>query len=256
MAPALGVLFEEFGDGLEFAFTVDAGDGGLGGAEDPSRGEVVHFVGVIDADVGLANDAGEKFEFVVVAGGVFVMDGDLGDGEEHVAGFEVAIADAGLAEEFDAAHFEVGEEMGVVHVAHGVAFDVADAEGVAGFVGFGRCVGHRFSQSGLRGDIGGTPMPRAGGLKAKQPLARFIVKQAGQFIRIDVVAEMLNAIDEDDGDVVVVFFEEIGVLGDVDFFDEDVDVGSDDILDHLHGLLAELTAGFGHDGDFVHVGPP
>ncbi len=96
-----------------------------------------NFVGVVDADVGLLEHFGDDFDFVIVAGGAFEVDGDAGDDEEDVALFEFAVADAAEAEELDAAHFEEGEIMGVVEVAHGVAFDVADALEEAGFDGAG-----------------------------------------------------------------------------------------------------------------------
>jgi hypothetical protein len=92
------------------------------------------------------------------------------------------------------------------------------------------------------------------GSEPKEALAGFVVEQAGQFIRVDAVAETLDTVDEDDGDVVAVFFEEILILGNVDFVDEDGDVGADDILNDLEGFVAEMAAGFGHEGDLVHGG--
>ena len=124
---------EEVGDLLDFSGAVDAGDGAFGGAEEGAGLGVKDFVGVVDADVGLLEHLGDDFDFVIVAGGAFEVDGDAGDDEENVALFEFAVADAAEAEEFDAAHFEEGEVVGVVEVAHGVAFDVADALGEVGF---------------------------------------------------------------------------------------------------------------------------
>ena len=122
---------------LDFAGAVDAGDGAFGGAEEGAGLGVEDFVGVVDADVGLLEHFSDDFDFVVVAGGAFETDGDFGDGEEDVAFFEFAVADAAEAEEFDAAHFEEGKVVGVVEVAHGVAFDVTDALRKVGFDGAG-----------------------------------------------------------------------------------------------------------------------
>jgi hypothetical protein len=95
-------------------------------------------------------------------------------------------------------------------------------------------------------------LPDSGSGDAQQILAGLAVKHGGEFIRVDGMAEALDAVDEDDGDVVAVLFEEVLVLGDIDFLDEHRYVRADDFLGHFNRGLAEVAAGFGHDGDFVH----
>ena len=124
---------EVFGDLDDFSLAVDACDGGLGGAEEFAGLGVVHVVGVVDADVGLLDDAGGEGDFVVEAGGALVVDTDLGDDEEDAHVFEVLVAGASEAEEFCATDFHEGEIVGVVEETHGVAFDIADAEGDGAF---------------------------------------------------------------------------------------------------------------------------
>jgi hypothetical protein len=196
---------------------------------------------MVDADVGLLDDFRVQFEFVVVAGGTLEIDTDLRHGKQNVLFFEFAVTDPVEAEELGAAHFEEREVVGVMEVAHGVAFDIAHAEVEEGFVDNGGRVRHADTCGGLT--------------DTEQLFARLIVEQQGEFIGVDGVAEALDAIHEDDRDVVAVFFEEVEVLGDVDFFDEDGDVLADDFLDGVEGDLAEVAAGLGHDGDLVHEVP-
>ena len=133
--------------------------------------------------------------------------------------------------------------MGVVEEAHGVAFDVADAKVEDGFEG---AVVVRRGGGMVRHDDSGKSAD------AQQAFAGLIHKQLCQFIGVDGVAEPLNAVDEDHGDVIAVFFEEVEVLGDVDFLDEHGHVAADDFLDGVEGDVAKVAAGLGHDGDFVH----
>ena len=90
---------------------------------------------MVDADVGLLDDAGEEVQFIIIAGGTFEFDGNAGDDKKDIPFFEFAVTDAALAEEFGTAHLEEGKVVGVMEEAHGIAFDVSDSEGEVGFAG-------------------------------------------------------------------------------------------------------------------------
>jgi hypothetical protein len=84
---------------------------------------------VVDADVGLAGDAGGEGEFVIEAGWVFVAALDLDDDEMNSFHFELGVGDATGAQELDAAHFEVLKVTAVVDHTHAVGLRVAYFKG-------------------------------------------------------------------------------------------------------------------------------
>lgn len=112
---------------MELAGAVDAGDGG--GTFGEKNAIAAEFVGVVEADAGLADEPGDEGEFFVVAGGVAVFDFGLGDDEEDALALEVGVGEALVAQELDAADLEVLEIAAVVQVAHGIDFGIADADG-------------------------------------------------------------------------------------------------------------------------------
>ncbi len=108
------------------AGAVDAGESGVSFGEQVSVAE--DFVAVDDFDVGDALDGGAQSEEIVVECGTFEFAADVDDHEEVAGVFDVAIGEAGAAEQLGAALLEVDEEGGVVEEAHTVGFGVADAD--------------------------------------------------------------------------------------------------------------------------------
>lgn len=112
---------------MKLARAVDAGDGGGGFGEEGRAAAQVVFV--VDADGRLPGDFGEEGQLLIVAGGGPVAAFHLYNGEEDAGLFEVGVAVADGAEQFDATHLEVLEIAAVVEVAHGIDLGIADADG-------------------------------------------------------------------------------------------------------------------------------
>lgn len=117
------------------AVAVDAGQRRVSDGEQDVV--AVDFVAVDDFDVGDALDGGADREQVVVEGGPFELATDVDDDQEVSGVFDLAVGEAGLAEQFGAGLLEVDEKLSVVEEAHAVGFGIADAD--QGFVGVHGC---------------------------------------------------------------------------------------------------------------------
>lgn len=62
---------------------------------------------MVESDGGLFDEFGDEGELVVEACGLSVADFEFGNDKEDAFAFEIGVAVAEFAEEFDAAHFEV-----------------------------------------------------------------------------------------------------------------------------------------------------
>src|SRR5688572_15092049 len=83
---------------------------------------------MVDADGGLAGDAGGEGQLLVVSGRGFVADLDFDHDEEDALPLEIGVTDTQLPKQLNPAYLEVLEEAAVMQIAHGVDFGVADAE--------------------------------------------------------------------------------------------------------------------------------
>ncbi len=111
---------------LDSTGRVDAGEDGLRRGQD--RVASAEFVLVFQFGHRRAGDFRAECQLVVVAGGGEKLAFKFCHDKEETGLFNFAIATAGCSEEFCAAHFEICEIVGVMQVAHGVGFDVADAD--------------------------------------------------------------------------------------------------------------------------------
>ncbi len=115
------------GDGLDFALSIDAGDGGLTFGQEQAF--AFDFVGVVEADGGLLDEFCDEGELFVETGGLSIADFEFGDDEEDALSFEISVAVSECAEEFDTADFEVLGIDRVVQIPHGIGFGVANSDG-------------------------------------------------------------------------------------------------------------------------------
>ena len=152
---------DEFG-GRALRFVVgDAGaDVGGGGVDEGGAVLVEDLVGKLDADAGGGFEPELDGEEIVVAGGGFVGEVGVNDGEGEVAFLPVEEGGAKVAEEFSAGGFEEVEVTGVVDVIAEGALGVGDAVGVlVGLVAHGAMVaeGGGVSRAGreMKGCVGG-----------------------------------------------------------------------------------------------------
>jgi hypothetical protein len=82
---------------------------------------------MIDADGRLARDAGGQLQLIIVPGRGLVTALGFDDDEKRAIPFEVAIAVASGAKQFDAAHLEILQKPAVMQIPHGVDLWISHA---------------------------------------------------------------------------------------------------------------------------------
>lgn len=108
---------------------VHTGDGTLGGAQELSAGDVNQLIRMIDAHMRLPDDFCFQCQFVVVPRRFAECRADPHHHEENTLFFQIAVTHSGLAQQFRAPHFKIGQVMRMMQIAHRVAFDIAHAKG-------------------------------------------------------------------------------------------------------------------------------